>query len=170
MLMARVTKTIGGRQYYYDQHSVRTGKKVKTTSIYIGPVNPIRKKGILHQIFGGAASMAALAAVGKLGKAGGSGKKSGRPRAPDPRSMAHERERFVDTAHRDSKAALDEIMAKSRMAGLSTKSQPPVSEDMKAFIDRVAEVSKEQAERLAPASVDAPAAAEGTETPDAPTS
>lgn len=38
--MARVIKTIGGRQYYYEQHSYRVNGKVKTISKYLGPVNP----------------------------------------------------------------------------------------------------------------------------------
>lgn len=33
-----VTKTIGGRQYRYQQTSYRVGKKVKTKSVYLGPV------------------------------------------------------------------------------------------------------------------------------------
>ena len=33
-----VIKTIGGRQYRYQQTSYRVGKKVKTKSVYLGPV------------------------------------------------------------------------------------------------------------------------------------
>jgi hypothetical protein len=42
--MARVIKTIRGRQYYYDQTSQRVDGKVVTTSIYIGPANPRRSR------------------------------------------------------------------------------------------------------------------------------
>jgi hypothetical protein len=42
--MAIVVKTIRRRQYRYSQHSVRVGGKVKTTSIYLGPVEPKRVK------------------------------------------------------------------------------------------------------------------------------
>lgn len=34
----RVIKTIGGKQYYYDQESYREGGKVRTRSTYVGPV------------------------------------------------------------------------------------------------------------------------------------
>jgi hypothetical protein len=37
--MAISIKTIKGRRYAYHQTSKRIGKKVKTTSTYIGPVN-----------------------------------------------------------------------------------------------------------------------------------
>jgi hypothetical protein len=40
--MSIVIKTIGGRRYYYEQHSYRDGGKVKTISRYIGPVSPRR--------------------------------------------------------------------------------------------------------------------------------
>ena len=40
--MAIVIKTIRRRQYRYSQHSVRVGGKVKTTSVYLGPVDPKR--------------------------------------------------------------------------------------------------------------------------------
>ena len=33
-----VTKTINGKQYRYQQTSYRVGKKVKTKSVYLGPV------------------------------------------------------------------------------------------------------------------------------------
>ena len=42
--MALVIKKIGGRGYWYEQHSVRVNGKVVTKSIYVGPVAPIRKK------------------------------------------------------------------------------------------------------------------------------
>src|ERR1700722_12931557 len=49
--MAIVTKTIRGRAYHYRQTSKRVGGKVKTTSVYIGPVNPKRqRKGVLGRI------------------------------------------------------------------------------------------------------------------------
>lgn len=35
----RVIKTIRGRQYLYEQTSVRVGKKVKTISKYLSPAN-----------------------------------------------------------------------------------------------------------------------------------
>lgn len=37
--MALRVKVIKGRRYLYDQKSVRRGKKVKTTSTYLGPMN-----------------------------------------------------------------------------------------------------------------------------------
>lgn len=49
--MAIVTKIIRGRAYHYQQTSKRVGGKVKTTSIYIGPVNPKRQRnGVLSCI------------------------------------------------------------------------------------------------------------------------
>ncbi len=49
--MAIVTKTIRGRSYRYHQTSKRIGGKVKTTSIYIGPVGGTRRrKGLLRRV------------------------------------------------------------------------------------------------------------------------
>ena len=39
----RVIRTIKGRQYVYEQTSVRDGNKVRTMSRYIGPVDPIQQ-------------------------------------------------------------------------------------------------------------------------------
>ena len=36
--MARIIKTVKGRQYAYEQTSYRVGKKVRTKSKYLGPV------------------------------------------------------------------------------------------------------------------------------------
>jgi len=44
--MYRVIKTINGREYFYDQETYRESGRVKTRNIYIGPVEPRRKKGI----------------------------------------------------------------------------------------------------------------------------
>jgi hypothetical protein len=42
--MTRVIKVIRGRSYYYNQISRRVNGKVKTTTEYIGPVNPRRAR------------------------------------------------------------------------------------------------------------------------------
>ena len=51
--MAIVIKTIRRRQYRYSQHSTRVGGKVKTTSVYLGPVNPKRAsaEGFFRTVF-----------------------------------------------------------------------------------------------------------------------
>jgi hypothetical protein len=72
--MAIVTKTQkSGRQYRYAQHSYRVGGKVKTKSVYLGPVNPkrTRKPGVtvgevVTNILMGGLAFAASAATGKL--------------------------------------------------------------------------------------------------------
>ncbi len=38
-----VTKTIKGRQYRYQQRSYREGGRVRTESIYLGPVSALRR-------------------------------------------------------------------------------------------------------------------------------
>jgi hypothetical protein len=49
--MTIVIKTIRGRQYRYAQHSYRVNGKVKTKSVYLGPVcGRVRRKGVLGQI------------------------------------------------------------------------------------------------------------------------
>jgi len=50
--MAIVIKTIRGRRYRYVQHSVRVDGKVKTKSVYLGPMDPKRLKseGIFRNI------------------------------------------------------------------------------------------------------------------------
>jgi hypothetical protein len=45
--MAIVVKTIRGRGYYYQQESRRIAGKVKSPSIYLGPVNPRRRRSSL---------------------------------------------------------------------------------------------------------------------------
>lgn len=64
----------GKRQYRYLQHSVRVSPtKVKTKSVYLGPVNPIRKRKpgvtvgeVVSNILMGGLAFAAAAAKGKL--------------------------------------------------------------------------------------------------------
>jgi hypothetical protein len=49
--MAIVIKTIRGRQYRYAQRSYRINGKVKTKSVYLGPVGGrVRRQGVLGQI------------------------------------------------------------------------------------------------------------------------
>lgn len=46
-----VIKTIKGRQYRYQQRSYRQGGKVRTETIYLGPVDGgSRRKGVLRRI------------------------------------------------------------------------------------------------------------------------
>jgi hypothetical protein len=46
-----VIKTIKGRQYQYQQRSYRQGGKVRTETIYLGPVDGgSRRKGVLRRI------------------------------------------------------------------------------------------------------------------------
>jgi hypothetical protein len=66
-------KTIRGRGYYYNDVSKRVGGKVKTTSQYIGPVDPKRKRrgggfgGLtLPTAIIGALAFAGMAAMGRL--------------------------------------------------------------------------------------------------------
>jgi hypothetical protein len=45
-----VIKTVGGRQYSYLQSSYREGGRVRTKSIYLGPVDTTRRKrGLLRE-------------------------------------------------------------------------------------------------------------------------
>ena len=49
--MAIVIKTIRGRKYRYAQRSYRVNGKVKTKSVYLGPVGGrVRRKGVLGRI------------------------------------------------------------------------------------------------------------------------
>jgi hypothetical protein len=49
--MAIVIKTIRGRQYRYAQRSYRINGKVKTKSVYLGPVGGrVRRKGVLGRL------------------------------------------------------------------------------------------------------------------------
>jgi hypothetical protein len=46
-----VVKTIKGRQYRYQQRTYRQGGKVRTETIYLGPVGGgIRRKGVLRSV------------------------------------------------------------------------------------------------------------------------
>jgi hypothetical protein len=46
-----VIKTVGGRQYRYLQRSYRDGGRVRTKSIYLGPVDATRRKrGLLREM------------------------------------------------------------------------------------------------------------------------
>jgi hypothetical protein len=45
-----VIKTIKGRQYRYLQRSYRDGRRVRTESIYVGPVDGGRRKGLLRRV------------------------------------------------------------------------------------------------------------------------
>ena len=45
-----VIKTIKGRRYRYLQRSYRDGGKVRTESLYLGPVDGGRRKGILRRV------------------------------------------------------------------------------------------------------------------------
>ena len=133
--MARVIKIIGGREYVYEQHSRRVNGKVVTTSTYIGPVAPRRKK---RDGFGfvavGLVSVALTALKGDLKPY-----KEGKPRlSPHARSAAVLRETWKPDT-------LDTILAKSRLAGEASRARekPPTAEqkqlleDLKAFNERV---------------------------------
>lgn len=45
-----VIKTIKGRQYRYLQRSYRDGRRVRTESIYLGPIEGGGRKGLLRRI------------------------------------------------------------------------------------------------------------------------
>src|SRR4051812_35734909 len=94
------TSKDGKRQYYYFQHTVRPkgGGKPKSPSIYIGPVNPKRKKrgGLAIDIPIGLLALALMGAMGKL--------KAHKPEkvrlSPHPRAAAVRREQFEEARQR----------------------------------------------------------------------
>jgi len=134
--MARVIKVIGGREYVYEQRSRRVNGKVVTTSVYLYPVTPRRKK---RDGFGfvavGLVSVALTALKGDLKPY-----KEGKPRlSPHARSAAVTREAWKPDS-------LDTMRVNARLAGEASRARekPPTAEqkqlleDIKGFNERLA--------------------------------
>jgi hypothetical protein len=99
-----VIKTIGGRQYEYLQTSYREGGKVKTKSVYIGPVGGRKRKkrgGGFPPVNPAAIVLGGIALAMHIAKHGvKSPDYKSRNRPPDPRSwdaqLAYERRKWAE--------------------------------------------------------------------------
>lgn len=116
----KVIKTIGGRQYEYLQTSYREGGKVKTKSVYIGPVGGRRRKrggGGFPPVNPAAVILGGIALAMHIAKHGVKLRDYKiRNRPPDPRSMRHmlDRERQKWERHiEDAKAGYGKPKAKA---------------------------------------------------------
>jgi hypothetical protein len=189
--MAIVIKTKkSGLQYRYAQHSYRDNGKVKTPSIYLGPVRPKRKRrgGFLAGLTLPTFLVGALL-VGIKTVKGEMKTRTYKEKPVEPVSVHRARqiaqkeiERLdrhyaIDKTNADtfnaSRGRLPKEMFEEYQRGQMAASgavhaeqerrEPPtpMSPDMKAFNDRLAEVRQEQAARAATPS--APAAPQGEE-------
>lgn len=124
-----VIKTIRGRRYKYRQETYREGGKVKTRSVYIGPVDgpKRRRKGIsVGDIFRALFEVGGYVAV--KGTKRPSYKTKNRP--PDPRSMKH----MLDEARQKWERQIDD--AKMGYGKQKAKVQP--NAEWQEFMDRIA--------------------------------
>jgi hypothetical protein len=185
-------KTIRGRGYYYNDVSKRVGGKVKTTSSYVGPVNPKRKRigvgTILANLLIGSAAFGGMAAMGRLKTRHYTDRPYTNQRA---KSLANKalRELYakyqMDDTHPDKfQASFDRLpqeMKDEVLAGRKAvfdrhqASQPRVKEvpttkqmtpDMKEFADRLTAHRAKQAARAAAPSAPAGPQAEAVAAPD----
>jgi len=180
-------KTIRGRQYHYLDVSQRVNGKVVTKSTYLGAVNPKRKRrggGVLGGLTVPTFLMGALL-VGVKAVRGELKIRTYREKPVEPVSV-HRARQIAQKAIEglDRKYAIDKTNAASfnasrarlpkemqdeyQRAQMTTwkavdaaRPKAPVSPDMKAFSDRLAEVSRAQAEKTATAKGEAPAGDEG---------
>lgn len=131
--MAIVVKTIRGRQYRYFQVSRRVGGKVVTTSTYLGPVFPRRRRGDgAGFLLFGLLSLGVAAAKGELR----SGPYKEKRRAPDKRTVVHERERWLELVRTNPKAATADIQARSRAAALTPAPTAMYAQFAREYNDR----------------------------------
>jgi hypothetical protein len=168
-------KTIRNRQYRYLQW-YEGGSRVPKSQ-YLGPVNPKRKRrgGLLSGLtiptaLMGSLLVAGLAAKGRLGKPGG---RAYTNKSPDPlqraTQIAHKAVEAIDRHYAIDKTDAEsfnasrarlppEMQQEYQRAQMNVwrgvgaereRLQPalPVSPDMKAFSERVADVQREQGEK-----------------------
>lgn len=165
--MAVVIKSIRGREYRYFQQSQRVNGKVVTKSIYLGAVNPKRKRRggfaigpLIPNLIVGALKVAGLIAKGRLGPPGGRAFKSKDRYDPLHREKqkaqkaieALDKKYGIDKTNAETfnasrarlpKEMLREHFLAERAAHRAVDAEratatAPVSADMKAFNERVA--------------------------------
>ena len=111
-----VIKTIKGRQYRYQQRTYRQGGKVRTESIYLGPVGgAARRKGLLKRF-------------GELVEMNFKHQSFG---LPDDETMLRQYNQAIEREHKARQEALGQLHALYGMR-LSDTPEHPVNSDKKA--------------------------------------
>lgn len=111
-----VIKTIKGRKYRYQQRTYRQGGKVRTETIYLGPVDGgVRRKGVLSRIGG-------LIEANLTRRHG----------LPDDETMLREYNRKVERDQQARDKMLNDLHARLGLKMSSEQSQPLAPEQEKA--------------------------------------
>ncbi len=163
-----VIKTIGGRQYKYLQTSYRFGGKVRTKSIYLGPVGGVkRKKGGGFPPVNPAGVVLGAVKLGlyiakngtKSPRYSNKTHESGRTKSARDAKMRDLYKAYgIDTSSAPAFHATSsllsaeqrvELMHRQAELGRGSKSPAAQSDEMKAFADRIAEHKADQDARIA---------------------
>lgn len=111
-----VIKTIKGRQYRYQQRSYRQGGKVRTETIYLGPVDGgRRRKGLLRRI-------------GDLIEAN----RTRRLGLPDEETLLMQYNEIVERERQERAKALADLHARYGLNMSDDRDQPPAASQEKA--------------------------------------
>jgi len=111
-----VIKTIKGRQYRYQQRSYRQGGKVRTETIYLGPVDGgARRRGLLRR-------------VGDLIEAN----RTRRYGLPDEETMLIQYNKVVERERQERAKALADLYARYGLKMSADQDQPPAAAQQNA--------------------------------------